>query len=128
MCFRSVKVSARTKVHNAIPNHPTRQELVARRKLVKVAYYELPEAEGERRATDPLLYLPPRINTEALDAAKEPGSVCNIGPEIDPVKLVHSISIVQHLRSTRFFEEVLEDTAEYFALESALVVRELGPT
>lgn len=122
-CFRSGTVFARTKAHVGISGHPTKRQLVAWRKQVKAAFAEVPVAEVPVDRPAPLLFLPRALDTESLDAAAAPGR-WNIKQEIDPIRLVQALGVVQHLRSPQYFQEVLEDVGEYFGLdESAPVER-----
>ena len=120
-CVRSVKVPARAKAQNVVPGFPSRKQFKSWRRDVQARYRDLPELSVEERPrtdTDPLTYLPPSANTEDLNAARPAGYHRWFRKEIDPVKLVHAMSIASKLRDVRFFEEIVDDCDEYLSLDS----------
>ena len=70
---------------------------------------------------DHLLYLPPWADLKNLDVGSR--SQTRIQAEIDPIKLVDALAVVQHLRTPRDFSELLDDAGDYLAANDSLIVR-----
>ena len=65
---------------------------------------------------DPLLYVPPDERARS-DQGQSGRRLPHGRTEIDPVRLVHAISICSHLRDVKYFSEVLDDTYDYLLLD-----------
>ena len=59
---------------------------------------------------DPLLYLPCKL-VEQSNAPR--GATKLLGPAIDPVRLVHALNCVRHLRSPKYFEVAVDDAFDH---------------
>ena len=125
LVFRTGRITARWRPQDSIAGFPTKDNLRLWRRQIQEAYGALPpeqrinRGEQVRVQESHLLYLPPAAReVAAIDRRNNPG---HRHPEIDPVRKVHAISVVQHLRTPRLFRDVLRDSQEYFSLEGTLV-------
>lgn len=63
--------------------------------------------------TGPFLYLPSRFLARCDLPSTTRHRFGNLGREIDPVRLVHSLGVVRHLRSPKCFVQAVDDTYAY---------------
>ena len=134
--FRSVLIYRRwADASRIIGDTPDRQTLRRWRKLQQaepdVEMRDLEEQEPERVVSDmdPLLYVPPNYVAEGdMPTKKYSGpSDSRFGDEIDPVRLVHALGVVRHLRSPKNFVEAVDDSYAYiFQLDDAVSHRRPG--
>ena len=71
--------------------------------------------------SDPLLYIPP----DRISQGRVPrGRTVQGRAPVDPVRLVHALGVVRHLRSPKLFVVALDDTYEYLFQDQEVEPRE----
>ena len=70
----------------------------------------------EPREEDPLTFLPVGAVAQS-DIGSRPRLMFGGKREVDPIRLVHAASICLHLRSTKLFEEAIDDSYDYIFLD-----------
>ena len=101
---------------SAIPDQPRKAVVKRWRAAQRDAYKEagyVQRAAPVAESVDFLTYLPPWVNLEQLNVGSRDQR--RIAQEIDPIRLVDSLAICQHLKTTRAFQEVIDDVVEYLS-------------
>lgn len=122
--FRTAIVWQRRPPHGVISGYPSKVQLRAWRAHVGREHERAACVRGgvpapldpERLLADPMLHLPSHIPTGPLDAGTR-GARTLLGREWDPVRLVHAIGMAQHIKSPKYFLEVVHGAIEYLNLE-----------
>ena len=64
---------------------------------------------------DPMTYIPPKYAEQASTPSLHRPD--RIGKEVDPVRLIHALSVLLHLRSPTYFVEAMDDAYDYIFMD-----------
>ena len=127
--FRSMRIRKRGAPVGILFDTPSKTTLKRWRAEVKPHVSQAGDVLGdapirlEVAGPDPLLFLPEGGRDESAMGSLPHRSFTHVrgagrgATEVDPIRLVHAVSVCQHLRATKLFVEAVDDAYDYIFLE-----------